>query len=180
VIDLDDAAAVRGADPSDMLGAVAALPEQSRGAYATGLETPGLPELDGVGSVVFCGMGGSAVAGDVLKQTFRSRLTVPVDVNRSPALPAFAGPHTLVIASSYSGGTAETLAALQEAIARGCRIIAITSGGELASACAEHAIATAIVPGGKQPRAALGLLTFAMLGALEAAGLLPRLGDDVA
>jgi glucose/mannose-6-phosphate isomerase len=179
VIDLDDAAALRGADPSDMLGAVAALPGQSGDAYRTGLEASGLPELDGITSVVFCGMGGSAVAGDVLKQTFRSRLPVPVDVNRSPALPAFAGPHSLVIVSSYSGGTAETLAAFREAVARGTRIIAVTSGGELGEACAEHGIASVAVPTGLQPRAALGLLTFSMLGALEAAGLLPPLVDDV-
>jgi glucose/mannose-6-phosphate isomerase len=162
-----------------MLGTVAALPEHIEAGYASGLATTGLPALDGVTSVVFCGMGGSAVAGDILRQTFRGRLSVPVDVNRTPALPEYAGPHTLVIASSFSGGTSETLSSVEEAIRRGCRMLAITSGGRLRALCEEHAIATASVPTGFQPRAALGHLTFAMLGALEAAGLVPSIAGDV-
>jgi glucose/mannose-6-phosphate isomerase len=179
VIELDDVEALRAADPSGMLDAVAALPSDCRASYATGLAAERLPDLDGVTSVVFCGMGGSAVAGDVLKQTFRERLGVPVDVNRSPLLPAFAGPHTLVVVSSYSGNTSETLSSYQEAVARGCRVLAVTSGGELGTSCTERGLATAPVPSGGQPRAALGHLTFATLGALEAAGLLPGLRDDV-
>ena len=162
-----------------MLGTVAALAEHIEAGYASGLATTGLPALDGVTSVVFCGMGGSAVAGDILRQTFRDRLSVPVDVNRTPVLPEYAGPHTLVIASSFSGETSETLASVEEAIRRGCRMLAITSGGRLGALCEEHAIATASVPPGFQPRAALGHLTFAMLGALEGAGLVPSLAGDV-
>jgi glucose/mannose-6-phosphate isomerase len=162
-----------------MLGTVAALPEHIEAGYASGLATTGLPSLDGVTAVAFCGMGGSAVAGDILRQTFRDRLSVPVDVNRTPLLPEYAGPHTLVIASSFSGETSETLSSVDEAIRRGCRMLAITSGGRLGALCEEHAIAKASVPAGFQPRAALGHLTFAMLGALEAAGLLPSIAGDV-
>jgi len=126
-----------------MLGTVAALGEHIEAGYASGLATTGLPSLDGVTSVVFCGMGGSAVAGDVLRQTFRERLSVPVDVNRTPLLPEYAGPHTLVIASSFSGETSETLSCVDEAIRRGCRMLAITSGGQLGALCDEHAIAKA-------------------------------------
>lgn len=179
MIDLDDVAALRAADPSDMLGAVAALGSDVRTSYDAGRAAQGLPDLDGITSVVFCGMGGSAVAGDVLRQAFRERVVVPVEVNRSPLLPAFAGPHTLVIVSSYSGSTSETLSSYHEAVERGCRVLAITSGGELARSCADHGLAVVPVPGGGQPRAALGHLAFAMLGALEAAGLLPRLQGDV-
>jgi glucose/mannose-6-phosphate isomerase len=178
-VDLDDAAAIASLDTGDMLGTVAALDEHIEAGYASGLATTGLPSLDGVTSVVFCGMGGSAVAGDVLRQTFRDRLSVPVDVNRTPLLPEYAGPHTLVIASSFSGETSETLSSVEEAIRRGCRMLAITSGGRLGALCEEHAIAEASVPAGFQPRAALGHLTFAMLGALEAAGLLPSIAGDV-
>jgi glucose/mannose-6-phosphate isomerase len=162
-----------------MLGIVAALGSDAATGYERGKATTGLPSLDGVNSVVFCGMGGSAVAGDVLRQTFRDRLPMPVDVNRSPTLPEFAGPRTLVIASSYSGETSETLGAVEEAARRGCRMLAITSGGRVASLCEERQIAAARVPSGFQPRAALGHLTFAMLGALETAGLLPSLESDV-
>jgi len=178
-VDLDDAAAIAALDTGDMLGTVAALGEHIEAGYASGLATTGLPSLDGVTSVVFCGMGGSAVAGDVLRQTFRERLSVPVDVNRTPLLPEYAGPHTLVIASSFSGETSETLSSVDEAIRRGCRMLAITSGGRLGALCDEHAIAKASVPAGFQPRAALGHLTFTMLGALEAAGLVPAIAGDV-
>jgi glucose/mannose-6-phosphate isomerase len=179
-VDLDDAAALARVDTADMLGAVGALGADAEAAYAAGRAAEGLPSLDAITAVVFCGMGGSAVAGDVLKQTFRDRLGVPVDVNRSPLLPAFAGPDTLVLVSSYSGETSETLSAAREALARGCRMIAVTSGGTLASICADNGVAAARVPGGAQPRAALGHLTFTMLGVLEAAGLVPSLEADVA
>jgi glucose/mannose-6-phosphate isomerase len=179
-IDLDDVEALARVDKGDMLGAVAALGTDAAAAYAAGRRADGLPSLDGITAVVFCGMGGSAVAGDVLKQTFRDRLPVPVDVNRSPLLPAYAGRDTLVLVSSYSGETSETLSAAREALSRGCRMVAITSGGTLASICADNGLAAARVPGGAQPRAALGHLTFTMLGVLEAAGLLPSLEADVA
>jgi glucose/mannose-6-phosphate isomerase len=179
-IDLDDPQALRMLDASDMLGAVGALGEHVAAGYAAGRAITGPPSLDGVTAAVFCGMGGSAVAGDVLKQTFRDRLAVPVDVNRSPLLPAYAGSQTLVLVSSFSGETSETMSAAREAVRRGCRVIAVTSGGSLGALCADNGIAVVSVPTGFQPRAALGHLAFALLGALETAGLLPSLEADVA
>jgi glucose/mannose-6-phosphate isomerase len=133
-----------------------------------------------VRNVVCSGMGGSAVAGDVLRSVFRDRLGVPVEVNRSSELPAHAGPHSLVVASSYSGNTSETLAAFREATKRGCRSIVITSGGTIADEAADAGVPVVRVPAGYQPRAAVGWLAFSALGALETAGLLPPLADDVA
>jgi glucose/mannose-6-phosphate isomerase len=180
VVHLDDLPGIRAVDASDMLSTVAALPDHVRDAYASGSAATDLPDVEGVTAVVFCGMGGSAVAGDVLKQACRDVLRVPVDVNRSPLLPAYAGPDTLVVVSSYSGNTSETLSSFRDAVARGCRIVAVTGGGTLAAECAQHELSVVPVPGGFQPRAALGHLTFAMLGALEAAGLVPGLAGDVA
>jgi glucose/mannose-6-phosphate isomerase len=180
VIDLDDPRALRAGDPSDMLGTVAALPSHCRDAYAAGRAVEPLPDISGVSAVLFCGMGGSAVAGDVLRTAFRDRLSVPVNVNRSATLPAYAGPHTLVIVSSFSGGTAETLSAFRQAVGRGCRIVAVTSGGTLARECEANGVPVVPVPPGYQPRAALGHLTFAGLGALGSAGLLPPIDDEVA
>ena len=81
--------------------------------------------------------------------------------------------------SSYSGNTAETLAAFRTALGRGCRVLVVTSGGTIADEAAEHGIATVRVPPGFQPRAALGHLGFASLGALETMGILPPLATDV-
>ncbi len=178
--DLDDPAGIRSRDPAGMLAAIASLADQCRRGYAAGVAATGLPDLVDIRGVVFCGMGGSAVAGDVLRSVFRDRLGVPVEVSRAAEVPAHAGPHALVLASSYSGNTSETLAAFEEATRRGCRAIVITSGGAIADRAAEHGVPVVRVPGGFQPRAALGWLAFAAMGALEAAGLLPPLADDVA
>lgn len=179
-VDLDDLGAVQRHDPSGMMAVVGRLGAQCREGYASGANAHGLPDLADVRSVVCCGMGGSAVAGDVLRSVFRDRLGVSVEVNRSPELPEHAGPHSLVVVSSYSGNTSETLAAFHEATKRGCRSIAVTSGGTIADEAVEAGVPVVRVPGGLQPRAALGWLSFTALGALEAAGLLPPLADDVA
>lgn len=178
MIDLDQQELLRAADPSDMLGTVAALPEHCRAAYDAAVALD-LPSAEAITSVTFCGMGGSAVAGDVLRSVFRDRLGIPVDVNRAHELPAYVEELALVVVSSYSGNTSETLSAFREARARGCRIMAVTSGGTLGAECAEAGLPIVAVPGGLQPRAALGHLGFAALGGLEAAGLLPPVGADV-
>jgi glucose/mannose-6-phosphate isomerase len=177
-VDLDDVQALRAHDPSGMLDVVSAMPSQCRAAYDDAVSMDA-PSADGVGAVTFCGMGGSAVAGDVLRSVFRDRLRIPVDVNRTPILPEYCGPHTLVVASSYSGNTGETLAAFHEAVRRGCRVAAVTAGGELGARAGSAGAPVATVPAGFMPRAALGYLTFGLLGLLQAMGLLPPLRADV-
>ena len=177
--DLNDVEALRALDVGDMLGAVASMPRHAREGYAAGMGAEGLASADGVTAITFCGMGGSAVAGDVLRSLYRDRLIVPVEVNRSPELPAYAGPRTMVVVSSYSGNTAETLASFEEAVARGCRVLPITSGGMLAARAGELGLGAVRIPGGYMPRAALGYLSLSLLGAMEAVGLLPRLAGDV-
>ena len=177
--DLDDLGALRAGDPGGMLETVAALPADCRAGYAAGLAVAYLPSVDDITAITFCGMGGSAVAGDVLRSLYRGRLGVPFDVHRSPTLPAYCGPHTLVIASSHSGMTAETLACFREAVARGCRIVVISSGGRLTSEARDAGYAVVPVPPGQMPRAALGHLAFGAVGALEAVGLIPRAAIDV-
>jgi glucose/mannose-6-phosphate isomerase len=179
VTDLDDVARLRALDPGDMLGAIASLPRQAHTSYADGLAASPLPSLTGVAAVTYCGMGGSGVAGDVVRSLFRGRVGVPIEVNRAPELPGYCGPSTLVVVCSYSGGTAEALAAYDEALARGSRTLALTSGGELGARAEAAGTPIVRVPAGLMPRAALGHLAFGLLGALEAAGLLPRLRADV-
>jgi len=178
-VDLDDVEAMRRVDVDDMLGTVLALGEQCRAGYAIGRELEPLPTVDDVTSIVFCGMGGSAIAGDVLRVLAAERVHAPVVVIRAPELPAFVTHETLAIVSSYSGETVETLALFEEAHARGARVVALTSGGELARRAEEEAVPVARVPGGLMPRAAFGHLAMATLGMLETAGLLAHVGDDL-
>jgi glucose/mannose-6-phosphate isomerase len=179
VTDLDDVQGLRAIDASDMLGIIAGLASQCRAGYDVGRDVRPVPAVDGVTAVTYCGMGGSAVAGDVLRSVFRGELTVPVDVNRSPELPRSAGTDTLVIAASYSGNTAETLDAFSQALERECRAMALTSGGQLADIADASGVPVVHVPGGLMPRAALGYLAFGLLGALEVAGLLSGLASAV-
>ena len=74
MIDLDDAEAIRAADPGGMLVAVAGLADQARSGRAAGLAATDLPTIDDVDAVAFCGMGGSAFAGEILRAAFRGRL----------------------------------------------------------------------------------------------------------
>jgi glucose/mannose-6-phosphate isomerase len=175
VIDLDDAAALSAADPAGMLSTVGELGSHCRIGHATG-RGAGVGRFE-VRAVVFCGMGGSGVAGDVLRALYADRFGVPIVVVRGAELPAFCGPETFVIASSYSGGTSETLAAFDDATRRGCLAVAIASGGPLAE---RAGAATVRVPGGLMPRAAFGLMVFAAVGLVESAGLLPDIDADVA
>jgi len=179
VIDLDDELAVRAGDPGGMLATVAAFCEHCREGYRLGRAAAPLPEVQDVRSIAFCGMGGSAVAGDVIRTLYADRLPMPVVVVRSSELPEFCGPHSLVLVSSHSGGTAEALACFDEAMKRGCRVIAIASGGELAARAEELELACVALPGGFMPRAAFGYIALGALGALEAVGFVPPLEHDV-
>ena len=177
--DLDDAQALRLADPQGMLDAVLGLPGDCRAAYDSARLAQDLPSASDLQSVTFCGMGGSAVSGDLVRSVFVERLGVPVEVNRSPVLPEHCGSRSLVVCSSHSGNTAETLSSFRTALGRGCRLLVVTSGGAIADEATEAGVAVVRVPAGYQPRAALGHLGFASLGALEAMGVLPPLADDV-
>ena len=178
MIDLDDAAALAAADPAGMLSSVGRLSDHTRAGYEAGrVVSVASAATD---AVVFCGMGGSGVAGDVVRAVFGGRLPAPVVIVRGSELPSFCGRETLVVASSYSGGTAETLQAFDAAVERGCRVVAIASGGTLAERAATSGTPLASIGSGFMPRAAFGLLVFAAIGVVEAARLLGPLHDEIA
>ncbi|HZP90671.1 MAG TPA: bifunctional phosphoglucose/phosphomannose isomerase [Actinomycetota bacterium] len=178
MIDLDDPVAISSGDPGGMLGSIAALPEQCREGYRIGRSAPPVSAAD-VRALAVCGMGGSAVAGDVLRALVAERLQIPVEVVRSPTLPAWCGPGALVVASSYSGDTAETLACFDEALRRRCRSVVVTAGGALRARAEAAGVPAVLVPPGLMPRAAFGYLCLGLLGALEAAGLVPSLEQEL-
>src|SRR6266511_1821261 len=176
-----DAGAVAAADPSGMLAAVLRLPEDCERGYEVGRSAERLPSGEGLTGLVVCGMGGSGVVGDVAHALYRPRLGIPVAVVKGSELTEFCGKDTLVMCSSYSGDTAETLACFDEAAARGCRVIALTSGGRLAGRAEEEGVPVVGVPGGfPMPRAAIAVLVFGALGALERVGVIPPEEGDVA
>lgn len=114
-------------------------------------------EHDGrrIEKIIVAGMGGSALAALIIKNWLESEIDKPIDVIRNYNLPAYANENTLVICSSYSGNTEETLSCLDDAIKRGCQIAITTSGGKLKEIADERKISLAELPSGLQPRMAL-------------------------
>ncbi|WP_343634849.1 bifunctional phosphoglucose/phosphomannose isomerase [Fluviicola sp.] len=106
-------------------------------------------------NIVICGMGGSGIGGKIVAQWVQNSCSVPVLSVQDYTLPAFVDKYSLVIGSSYSGNTEETLFALEDAKAKGATIIGICSGGALAEFCKSNQYQYVIVPGGNPPRTAL-------------------------
>ena len=128
------------------------------------------PPAAGFGRIILCGMGGSAIAGDLVQPLLAHGLT-PLVVWRDYGLPHWAGPGDLVLCSSYSGNTEETLAGAYEAGRRGCARLAFTSGGSLAELASAEGFPAVILPGGLPPRASLGVSLGAMVRSLGRLGL---------
>jgi glucose/mannose-6-phosphate isomerase len=178
---LDDHEAVAGLDSLGVLAAVEGFAAQIERGWFLGSAVAGLPDAAGLDSVVVLGMGGSAAAGDVVLAVTEDRSPVPVVVHKGYGpLPEWVGRNTLVVGISYSGNTEETLTTFEEAHGRGARLVSIASGGTLASIASGFGAAHIEVPGGTQPRAALGYLAMPLLAVLEGVGLVPTFDDDVA
>ncbi|MCD6408665.1 bifunctional phosphoglucose/phosphomannose isomerase [bacterium] len=163
-------------DLSDMLELLKNFPSQCREAYS--LPTP-LPANRNFSKIVFCGMGGSAIGGDILKIFVDKNSKIPFYVHRDYGLPNFVDRETLLIAASYSGNTEETLSAYEEGKNRGCTILCITSNGELENLALKDNIPFIKIPGGYPPRCAFGYLFFPVYKALTEMGILRPLPSSI-
>jgi len=165
---LDDRAAAAKIDRENMLGVLEETPEAYERAYETALASETLPRTLAAppSYLVLVGMGGSAIAADILKE-WCSEAETSIEVVRGPKLPGSVRADTCVLVASYSGRTAEALKALSQARARNARISCIASGGELLRICREDGIPHIQVRAGLQPREALPHLLCASLVTLE-------------
>ena len=169
-VTLDDPASLRRIDPDDMLAKVAEMPRQLAGARQVAAAAE-LPErLRDVDAVVVLAMGGSAIGAELVAAAAGDRLRVPLIVHRDYGLPAGAGERTLVVASSHSGETVETLSGFAEARSRGLPLAVITTGGRLADGARQAGMPLLQYRLAGQPRAAIGF------GAGLVHELLSRLG----
>jgi glucose/mannose-6-phosphate isomerase len=166
---LDNPARLAALDPHGAGKALAEFPAQCRQAARLTASPP--PGRFVIRHVVFAGMGGSALGGDLVSTLATERLSVPVTVWRGYGLPSFVGPDSLVVAVSYSGDTEETLSAFEAALRRRAPAVAVTSGGALGKLAVERELPLVRVPGGLMPRFALGHLFFPLLTLLESLGL---------
>jgi glucose/mannose-6-phosphate isomerase len=172
-VDLDNIAEMATIDVSDILGVLERFPEQLKEALDIGLSEIALPSAPKPRSVAVLGMGGSGISGDVVAALSAEKgLRAPVVTVKGYKLPPFIDSDSLVFAVSYSGNTEETLECLEQAVGRGATLIAVSSGGQLASEARKHGISLFTIPGGMQPRASLGYLFVPIMCALERMGLI--------
>lgn len=144
-------------DESRMIDKVMALPEQFvRGWELAGPVAEELPSS--LSSLIICGMGGSSIGGQLLRDLSGSGHRVSIHLERGYELPSFSGTDTPVICVSYSGNTEEVVSCFGEALSRGCPLAVITSGGILAEEARKAGTPAVIIPGGLPPRSAIGYL----------------------
>lgn len=173
-MNLNDYSAFLKLDPSNMLAQIDGLPDQLAIAWELG-NSLALPAWGDIERVLIAGMGGSAIGADLLSAYVSSISHVPVVVHRDYDLPAWAsGSKSLVITSSHSGNTEETLSAFNQAIINDCRILAISTGGKLADLAEKEQTALWRFEHQGQPRAAVGFSFGLLLAAFSRLGFIPN------
>lgn len=152
-------------DPEDMLGYIDRMADDLENGWKLGMELPFYTRWP-IHAVVIAGMGGSAIAGDMLVYSLRDRLNLPVVSHRDYGLPNFAhSSYVLVICSSHSGNTEEVLSAFEAGVEAGCTVLALTTGGKLKARAEALGKPLWTFEHKGQPRTAMPL-TFGMLAAL--------------
>lgn len=162
-----DREAIAAVDSGNQLDDILALPDHLRDALWR-VEAANLKPHDATGGLIVAGMGGSAIGGSLARAALGDRALRPIVITRGYGLPPWTAPETTVLCSSYSGNTEETLAAFEAAGAVGAQRIVATTGGKLAAAARADGVPVIPLPGGFQPRAAVG---YSLVVALEVAAL---------
>jgi len=166
-------------DRSNMYDLIRAFPSQVQEAVAIGNAATLKMQTRGIDRIILCGLGGSAIGGDLLRSYLAGELSIPFFVNRNYTLPGFVGPGTLVIISSYSGNTEETNTAHREALKRKAALLCISSDGMTEKLARSKKSPVIKVPGGLPPRAALGYSFFPLLIAIARLGLIKKKSRDI-
>lgn len=169
-------------DTQNSFGSIEQLGDQIQHVWATANQVQFDQSYQNINQVVVIGMGGSALGTHVIQAVFKDELTVPVIISSDYTVPNYVDDQTLVIASSYSGTTEETLAATQDAIKKGAKITGISSGGKLAKLLKTHHYPALIFDPkynpSNQPRMALGYSIFGQVALFSQAGLLTVTEND--
>ncbi len=180
---LDDLAQITKLDKGNILGSIEHLPEQIDDAWKaiSGLQIP--EDYSKSQNIVVAGMGGSALGGRIIHSLEFKNLRAPIEIVNGYHLPNYVNENTLVILSSYSGGTEETISAMHEAIKKNAKIIGITMGGKLLETLKEKELPVYIInpsnnPSG-QPRMGLGYSIASILGILSKLHFINTNDDDI-
>lgn len=183
MIDLNNLEQIKKLDPKDVYGSTGMFVSQCEQIWQDSKNINVQGDLSGVKNIVLCGMGGSAYGGYVVQALFKDRLSVPLISNNDYTLPAFVNEKTLVVLSSYSGSTKESLTAGEEAKEKGAKIAGITNGGKLGAFLTENNYPRLIFdakfnPSG-QPRLATGYMVLGFIALLDKLGVQPLTDEEV-
>jgi glucose/mannose-6-phosphate isomerase len=173
-----DADSVESVDPGGMLGDVLAQPLQLGDALWR-TQSAGIRPRDLPGGMVVCGMGGSAIGGDLAKAALGDRATRTITVVRGYALESWTPPDSFVLCASYSGNTEETLACFEAAGAAGAQRVVITTGGQLAELARDEGVPVIGIPAGMQPRASVIYMTIGVIECAALCGAAPALHAEI-
>ncbi len=179
MVDLDDLLIYRRLDAAGMLDHMHQFPEQCRLAWEKVLRFALPPEYSPVDKVVILGVGGSAIGGDIARRLALTESKVPVWVHRDYGLPPFVDRSTLVIASSYSGNTEETLSAFTASLKTPAKKLAITAGGRLKQLAEKEGIPVFSIDYQAPPRAAFPHSFVPLVGIFQKLGLLGDKSADL-
>lgn len=145
---------------------ILSFPELVLSGYGLGTAVK-LPKLSHVRNIVYAGMGGSAIAGDIVKDYLYDCLDRPFQVVRHYSLPSYVDDRTLVIVSSFSGNTEETISCYKDAKRRKALVLVLTSGGQIGRMAKKYGDICIELPISMPPRCALGMTLLAVLGVME-------------
>jgi glucose/mannose-6-phosphate isomerase len=171
-------------DTSNQVADVLAMPSQLEDALWR-IETAGIERRDELESsnasapLLVCGMGGSAIGGDLAVSALGDRLTRPLVPVRGYELPSWTTPDSVVLCASYSGNTEETLACFEAASTLGAPRVVVTTGGRLAEAARADGTPVVGIPAGLQPRAAVAYMLVSTLEVAAFAGVAPRVRTEI-
>jgi glucose/mannose-6-phosphate isomerase len=179
-INLDDLKIYQQLDPDAMLARIKEFPMQCKQAWDMVMSFTLPQDYKNVNKVVVLGMGGSAIGGDLVRTLIQAEAKIPVIVHRDYGLPAYVDAKTLLIVSSYSGNTEETLSGFEPALKMGAKKLVITSGGKLEKLAISHQIPVFKVEYKASPRAALGFSFIPTLGIIQKLGFISDKSADVA
>ena len=115
-----------------------------------------LTKKNNIQNIVITGLGGSGIGGTLLSELVQGECPVPIIVNKDYFLPEFVNSNSLVVISSYSGNTEETLSAMHQAIGKKAQIVCVTSGGKVLELAKQHQFDVIVIPGGHPPRSCIG------------------------
>lgn len=138
-----------------MIRFVSNFTKQLQEAYEIGENSSLKKTNKSIENVLICGLGGSGIGGKIVSQIADKHCNIPILTHNTYSLPNFVNENTLVIISSYSGDTEETVSAMEEALRRNSEIACITSGGKVKEIASKNELNLILVPGGNPPRAML-------------------------